>query len=216
MKYEEIRKQVIAENEKICVNVLEYINTDEKRLEQQSTKTRWNQYQNCKISRKELVQFTTERVKKYYRKQTVQELERLIQIEEAETPEEIVIRVDWKRNPYWGNNPHAEITDNCKRWFGSASGCGYDKRTAAIADAVNQSNRILKILYDKKERELQAGKTGTNRDLIGYGSGYNAMPKFEGGVGISSYRTLFENCGYKWKDYSGEKYDLYIVTKKEV
>lgn len=216
MKYEEIRKQVIAENEKICVNVLEYINTDEKRLEQQSTKTRWNQYQNGKISRDELVQFTTKRIEKYYWKKTARELDRLEQIEGAETPKEIAIRVEWKRNSYWGNNPHAEITDDCRRWFGSASGCGYDKRTTAIAAAANQSNRILKILANKKERELQAGKTGANRDLIGYGSGYGAMPEFEGGVGIESFRRIFENCGYEWKDYGGEKYDLYIVTKKEV
>ena len=142
MKYEEIRKQVIAENERICVNVLEYINADEERLKRESTRTRWDQYQNGKISRDELVAFTTKRIEKYYQKQTAQDLERLVQIENAETPEEIVICIDWKRNPYWGNNPHAEITDDCRRWFGSASGCGYDKRTAAIAEAVNQSNRI--------------------------------------------------------------------------
>lgn len=218
MKYEEIRKQVIAENENICVNVLEYINADDGRLERESTRTRWDQYQNGKISRDELVAFTTKRIEKYYQKRTAQDLERLEQIENAETPEEIVIRVEWKRNSHYGNNPHAEVTDDHRRWTGStpvASG-GYDKRTAAIADAANQSNRILKILADKKERELQAGKTGENRDLVGYGSGYSAIPKFEGGVGIESYRTMFENCGYEWKDYSGEKYDLYIATKKEV
>ena len=105
-----------------------------------------------------------------------------------------------------------------RRWRGFASGCGYDKRTAAIAEAANQSNRILHILAEKKERELQNGKTGANRDLVGYGSGSgcSAIPYFEGGVGISSYRIMFENCGYEWKDYSGEKYDLYIATKKEV
>ena len=61
-----------------------------------------------------------------------------------------------------------------------------------------------------------SGKTGENRDLIGYGSGYSAMPYFDGGVGISSFRQIFENCGYEWKNYSGEKYNLYIVTKKEM
>lgn len=216
MKYEEIRKQVITKNESICVNALEYINSDDGRLKWESTKTRWDQYQNGKISRDELVAFTTKRIEKYYQKKTTQDLERLAQIEEAEIPKEIVIRVEWKKSSVWGYNPHAEITDGYIRWFGSASGCGYDKQTTAIAEAANQSNRILKILADKKERELQAGKTGENRDLIGYGSGYNAIPKFEGGVGIESYRVLFENCGYEWKDYSGEKYDLYIATKKEV
>lgn len=216
MKFEEIKKQVVAENENICANVLESIKVYDERLKANSTKTRWSQYESGKITREELEVFTVERIKRKYQKRTAQELERLMQIENAEIPKEIVIRVDWVRNQYWGNNPHAEIADDVHRWIGSASGCGYDKRTAAIAEAANQSNRILHILAEKKERELQEGKTGTNRDLIGYGSGYSAIPKFEGGVGIESYRAIFENCGYEWKDYSGEKYDLYIATKKEV
>ena len=54
-----------------------------------------------------------------------------------------------------------------------------------------------------------------NGKLIGYGSGYSAIPNFEGGVGIESFRRIFENCNYNWNDYSGEKYDMYIITKME-
>ena len=215
MKFENIKKQVVEENEKCYSDALEMLN-EEWFLKRESTKTRWSQYESGKIAREELEAFTVERIKRKYQKRTAQELERLMQIENAENPEEIEIRVEWVKNPYWGNNPHAEIIDDARRWIGSASGCGYDKRTAAIAEAANQSNRILHILAEKKERELQAGKTGANRDLVGYGSGYSAIPYFEGGVGISSYRELFESCGYEWKDYSGESYDLYIATKKEV
>lgn len=215
MRYEMIRKQVVAENKEYCGNMLKAIEEREEVLRRESTTTRWNQYQQKMIAYSELVKYTSERIKRRYKKMVQSELELLKQIEGAENPKEITIYVDWVKNTYWGNNPHAKITDSKNKYFGSASGCGYDKRTAAIAQAVNQSYSILKILCNKKEMELQTGKTGTNHSLIGYGSGYSAIPKLECGVGISSFRNIFENCGYEWKDYSGEKYDLYIVTKQE-
>lgn len=214
MVYEKLRKEVIAENETYCKNMLEAIEKKEEVLQRESTPTRWDQYQAKRITRPELVEYTNKRIKKKYEKILQSNLELLEQIEKAEMPKEITIYVDWVKNSYWGNNPHAEVTDDKRRYFGSASGCGYDKRTAAIAEAANQSLQILRILCDKKELELQKGKTGENDDVIGYGSGYSAIPKLEGGVGISSFRNIFENCGYNWSDYSGEKYDMYIITKK--
>lgn len=216
MIYEMIRKEVIAENETYCKDMLDAIEKREEVLKRESTPTRWDQYQQKKISYFELVEYTKERIKRKYRKRVQSELELLKQIENTEIPEEITVHVDWVKNTYWGNNPHAEVTDSKRRYFGAASGCGYDKRTAAIAEATNQSYSILKILCDKKEMELQAGKSGENSELIGYGSGYSAIPKFESGVGISSFRNIFENCGYTWNDYSRERYDMYIITKKEV
>lgn len=215
MVYEMIKKQVIAENETYCKNMLEAIEEMEAVLQRESTPTRWEQYQQNKITYNELVEYTSKRIKRKYEKMLRSDLELLEQIAKTERPEEITIYVNWVKNPYWGNNPHAEVTDDKRKYFGSASGCGYDKRTAAIAEAANQSLQILKILCNKKELELQKGKTEKNSDLIGYGSGYSAIPKLEGGVGISSFRNIFENCGYKWDDYSGEKYDMYIATKKE-
>ena len=215
MVYEMLKREVIAENKTYCKNMLDAIEKREEILQRESTSTRWKQYQIKKITYTDLVKYTSERIKKRYKKIVQSELDLLEQIENAETPKEIVIYVNWVKNSYWGNNPHAEVTDDKRRYFGAASGCGYDKRSAAIAGAVNQSVQILKILCDKKELELQKGKTGRNGKLIGYGSGYSAIPKLESGVGIESFRRIFENCNYNWNDYSGEKYDMYIVTKKE-
>lgn len=215
MVYEMIKKQVIAENETYCKNMLDAIEKREEILKRESTPTRWNQYQKKMITYSKLVEYTSKRIKKKYRKKVQSGLEMLEQIAKAEAPDEITIHVDWVKNTYWGNNPHATITDDKRRYFGSASGCGYDKRSAAAAEALNQSCSILKILCNKKEHELQIGKTGTNGKLIGYGSGYSAIPNFEGGAGIERFRRIFENCGYNWNDYSGEKYDMYIITKME-
>lgn len=215
MVYEMLRKQVIAENETYCKDMLEAIEAREAVMQRESTQTRWEQYQQKRITYPELVEYTSKRIRRKYEKMLQSELELLEQIAQVKTPYEITIYVNWVKNPYWGNNPHAEVRDDRRKYFGSASGCGYDKQTAAIAEAANQSLQILKILCDKKEIELQKGGTETNRNIIGYGSGNSAIPKLEGGVGISSFRTIFENCGYKWDDYSGEKYDMYIATKKE-
>lgn len=216
MVYEKLRKEVIAENETYCKNMLEAIEKRAEVLQRESTPTRWDQYQQKKITYNELVGYTNKRIQRKYEKMLQSELELLKQIEEAELPKEIIISVDWVKNSYWGNNPHAKVADDKRCYFGSASGCGYDKRSTAIAEAANQSCPILKVLCDKKELELQKGETGTNHDMIGYGSGYSVIPKLEGGVGVSSFRNIFENCGYKWIDHSGEKYDMYIVTKSEV
>lgn len=215
MVYEMLRKEVIAENEKYCNIMLEAIEKREEVLKRESTPTRWAQYQQNKITYNELVEYTSKRIKRKYEKLLQSDLKLLEQIAKTERSEEITIYVNWIRNPYWGNNPHAEVRDDRRKYFGSASGCGYDKRTASIAEAANQSLQILKILCDKKELELKKGKAGKNGDLIGYGLSYSAIPKLEGGVGISSFRNIFENCGYKWNDYSGEKYDMYIITEKE-
>lgn len=215
MVYEMIKKEVATENETYCKNMLDAIEKREEILKRESTPTRWNQYQKKMITYSELVEYTSKRIRCKYEKMLQTDLTLLEQIEKAETPNEITIYVDWVKNTYWGNNPHATITDDKRRYFGAASGCGYDKRSAAIAEAANQSYSVLKILCDKKELELQKGKTGMNHSLIGYGSGYSAIPKLESGVGIESFRRIFENCGYKWSDYSGEKYDMYIVTRKE-
>lgn len=50
MKFTEIRKQVVAENETYCKNVLDAIKTREEILQRESTKTRWTQYQNNEIA----------------------------------------------------------------------------------------------------------------------------------------------------------------------
>ena len=213
MVYEMIKKQVIAENETYCKNMLEEIEKSESVLKRESTPTRWNQYRQNKITHNELIEYTSKRIKRKYEKMLCSDLELLEQIAKTERPKEITIYVNWVKTPYW-RNPYAEVTDDKRNYFGSASGCGYDKRTAAIAEAANQSLQILKILCTKKEIELQRGKTEKNRDIIGYGSGHSAIPKLEGGVGISSFRNIFENCGYDWHDYSRASYDMYIITEK--
>ena len=122
----------------------------------------------------------------------------------------INISVEWHKSRTWGNCPRVEVRTNDGYYTGSASGCGYDKESAAVAQALNQSASVLKALYDMKEQNIEKH----SHDVLGYGSGYGIRPYFEGGVGISCFRSIFERLGYKWEcTGSGKTFDVYKVSR---
>ena len=198
------------------------------------TAARWDQYQAGKISREKIVELTIKRMEKRQDKATAEKLKKLEKAAAAPDLESVSISVEWTRSRVWGYNPAAEIVVNAgghySKYTGSASGCGYDKRTAAIGAALNQSASVLKMLYTAKEKALatmdpekiEAMKKGyifgseSNRDFIHYGAGYGVLPYFEGGVGMSSFRGVFEACGYKCSaDHATKHYDYYHFEKVE-
>lgn len=126
------------------------------------------------------------------------------------------------RSRTWGNNPHAEARTNAGTFSGTASGCGYDKESTAIAEALNQCDSVLKVLYTLKENGLRAGlsdksKTAacgrSNGDICGYGAGYGAIPYFEGGVGSSCFWSILKKCGFSTSCHHGKHSDFYSVEK---
>lgn len=176
------------------------------------TARRWEQYMDGEITREKIVELTAARMEKQRDKETAERLAKLERVAAAPDLESVSISVEWKRNPTWGYNPTATVTihagSNWKQFGGTASGCGYDKRTAAIGTALNQSRSVLKMLYTVKEKALveftpeqiaEARKRGveSNADFIHYGAGYGVLPYFEGGVGMGSFRGVFEVCGFK-------------------
>lgn len=132
----------------------------------------------------------------------------------------IKILVEWKKSRIWGMNPTAEIwvqffnkedeIDSDYFRSSSISGYGYDKLSTAVAEALNQSPQVLKLLYSKKNKK----PLDSNRELLGYGSGHGILPRFEGGVGIESHRKIFENLGFKWQNIAnGKTFGIYTVKK---
>ena len=129
-------------------------------------------------------------------------------IAQAERPTMIFINITWNKSQVWGYNPSVNVTTYGKnanyflsRTQGRASGCGYDKRSSAVAEAFNDSENILKIIYSLWEEALRKGENV--RDFVGYGSGY-FKPYFEGGVGYSCFKNIFDNAGAKvnvWNEY---------------
>jgi hypothetical protein len=135
----------------------------------------------------------------------------------AGTLKEVKISVEWKKSRMWGANPTAEAwystTDGNSGYVKSESigGCGYDKHSTAVAQVLNQINEVLKPLYIAREKNVK-GKLG---EFLGYGSGYGILPRIEGGVGVSCYRTIFNNIGYDFQTIaSGKTFDVHTITKK--
>lgn len=146
-------------------------------------------------------------------KGVAKELLHLQTVEKSADLESITVGIEWKKSRMWGNNPTANARVCDKEYghdyTGSASGCGYDKESAAVAEAINQSNSFLKAMYLVKEKHPKA----VNHELFGYGSGYGILPRLEGGVGVSCYRQIFEKIGFKWANTaSGKTFDVYTAS----
>lgn len=143
----------------------------------------------------------------------------------------IKIIVEWVNSKTWGANPHAtaEIWSNdnglnqYEKLTGSASGCGYDKQSAAIAQALNQSKETKKAFCEYKEKALKknknidkdngTGATIDNRGAICYGFGYSPIPYFEGGTGTNCFLEGFKLLGCTVEETHGNTTDAYIIAR---
>lgn len=198
----------------------------ERGLEAYSTPAKLEAYKAGKITREKAVEIAVKRAEKQLEKALEKSLHRLEVVAAAPVLNWVTIHVYWKRSTVWGYNPTAEAYSNAGETVGRASGCGYDKGSAAVAEALNRNNAALRVLYEAAEKALPEGKKpSTNglasgcvswRAILGYGSGYSLLPYFEGGVGVSEYAHIFEKCGYKWSsNRSAKHYDYYSIEKME-
>lgn len=184
-------------------------NTD-RGIEQYSTKTRWYQYKAGEITREKAIELAIARALKEVDKDEAEEMQKIEAVSKAREMDYINISVEWHKSRTWGSCPRVEVRTNDGYFTGSASGCGYNKESAAVAQALNQSASVLKALYEVKEQSIEKN----SHDVLGYGSGYGIRPYFEGGVGISCFRSIFERLGYKWETTaSGKTFDAYRVSK---
>ena len=190
-------------------------------LKENSTATRWEQYTAGKISREKAVELAIKRYDKQLDKEIEKRLKHLRAVSIAPDLQFINIYVSWVKSSYWGYNPHVEVVTNAGTYVGRASGCGYDKESAAVAEAFNQSLSILKALYTLKEKGLEDGLsdysatacTGhDNRNICGYGSGYSVIPYFEGGVGVSCFWNILKKCGFETYCRCAKHSNIYFVT----
>jgi len=131
---------------------------------------------------------------------------------------DFIITVEWKDSRMWRSNPRAYT--NTGFTGESIGGCGYCKLSTATAQALNSNDSILKLLYQKKEQYLkdnpndQRGDNEIHREVLGYGSGYSAIPSFEGGVGVSSHQRIIENLGLKWQTVTNTpNTDVFLISR---
>jgi len=135
-------------------------------------------------------------------------IEQMKAIESAEAVESVKISVEWKRNATWGNNPRATIevftTNRRYEFIGTASGCGYDKESASVASAFNDSPQLLKLLYDALETDKKKPYGVRDSETGAY---------YEGGVGMSCYRNIAEYLGFNLTEAHGKTFDFYQWSK---
>jgi len=123
---------------------------------------------------------------------------------------EFIVTVEWKRSRMWGSNPKSYTNYGFKS--SSIGGCGYDKLSTAVAQALNSNKSLLKLLYEKKNDNLHE----KNGDLLGYGSGYGLLPNFEDGVGTGSHERILKNMGLEMRSItSTNNTDVFLIRKKQ-
>lgn len=219
---EKLRKHVERENKKqikkAISNLKKVSSNDIINLwyyREKLTNIQLKKYNNEELTEKQAKEIIKNKIIKEYDKRTKKELKKIDMIQQANNIiTTINISINWVKSKAWGHNPHATITTNAGQLTeGRASGCGYDKESAAIADALNKNNDILKLLYIAKDKKMTLKNTN-NHDILGYGSGYGVLPYFEGGVGASSLMNIFKKLGYNVTEYHTEKSDFYTITKE--
>jgi len=132
---------------------------------------------------------------------------------------DLIVILEWKKSYMWGMNPKA--CTNYGYVGHSVGGCGYCKKSTALADALNHTPSIVKALYIAKEKVLieysseTDKKNGMNRKYLGYGSGYNIIPYFEEGVGDDSLMFILRNIGFDVSHaMNTNNTDVYIIKKR--
>ena len=201
----------------------EYKTASDEGLKTYSTDIRYYQYKNGVITREKAVDYAVARMEKQIDKEIAATLEKLERIEKAPNLQYISVNVSYTKNATWGYNPAATVNTNNETTTGSASGCGYDKESSAVASAFNKNYSILKTLYTIKENALKAGLsdfsktacTGVdNRTTCGYGAGYGIFPYFEGGVGVGCFWDILKKAGFTTRCNYGKHENYYNVSKE--
>ena len=227
--FERIREMLAQDTEAQKKRVISYIvdgygNDTDSGIRREATAHTWEQYQRGEIDRDKAIERATRRALREIDKRTAGYVAQLDAAEAAPDIYSIDISVEWHKSRTWGHNPSVKAYGSIST-YGSASGCGYDKESAAVAEALNSDPAIMKILYSIKENGLRDGQTSAsaetctghdNRTICGYGAGYSVVPYFEGGVGVNCFWNILKKAGYTVKEHHGKTSDFYDVTLTEI
>lgn len=181
-------------------------------LKNHSTATRWEQYLKGEITRDKAVELAFKRYSKKKEQETKKMLLWLDNVANAPDLTFVNVKVEFVRSATWGRNPYATVLTNFGTFYGKASGCGYDKESAAVAQAFNQNLSIMKILCTLKEKALERGILD-NRTGLGYGSGYGVIPYFEGGVGVGCFWSILKQADFEVSTTYGKHENIYSLYK---
>lgn len=157
-----------------------------------------------------------EKMKKEIENEIEQDIERIDSVAAAPDVVSFSVCIEWTKSRTWGYNPKAKLeiktTERFERFETSrVIGCGYDKQSAAFANAANQSLSIKKVLYKIKNKAVNKNKS--IHDALGYGLGYGELPYFESGVGCDCFTRFFKDNGFRVEEAHGDSFDWYYIEK---
>ena len=203
MEFKLIRKELIKQTDKYFSYSLETEDDLNKAMSNKGKSYKGD----FETQRKKFLKFLKLDKSKYLN----QNLEFIKSVEDAKAfSGEFIITLDWKPSRMWGMNPRAYTNYGFEGE--SVGGCGYDKTSTATAQALTSNLSILKLMYSKEEQRLRKRNEVSRREYIGYGSGYTALPNFEGGVGVSSHEEIIKNLGLNMRCVSDTKHtNVYLI-----
>ena len=176
-----------------------------------STDYTYNKYKAGEITHEEAYKKAYDKMVKTMYKERDEKLEKLERIKQAEDIKQIRISVEWKKSATWVSNPHVELSafssNSCYTAKATASGCGYDKESQAIAEALNSIYGVRKLLIEKLDYINEKKPYGINQ--------YGIIPSFSGGVGTDCFTSFFKNIGWKVTEMHGKTYDSYVIEKNK-
>ena len=126
-------------------------------LKEWSTQKKWGAYQAGTLPREKAVEIAQKRAAADVEKWREQQLSKLRTAAAAPALSFLSVSVEWKRSSVWGHNPTATARTDDGTFTGYASGCGYDKESAAVGEALNKSPAVMRVLYQAAEQAMKNG-----------------------------------------------------------
>ena len=160
------------------------------------------------------IEYLVKRINKKYDAELYEKIQRVDLLGVSGEIEKIIINVEWTKSRTWGANPTANVCVDFasgmrETYAGTASGCGYDKESAAIASALNQCDAFIALLFEVEKNDPDGKIYGYSNSKKRY------FPHLSGGVGVSCYPSVFAAAGFEWnKTGWGKMFDCYSITKK--
>ena len=143
------------------------------------------------------------------RKEFTEEMRKIDKAENIELPKEIEIEIRWAKGSMGAQQATAEMSWRDSEGYhnlvsAKTRGWGYDKESSAVSDVLNEAPFGIKIA-------LEIARMTKNRPYgISVHDGF--LPMWSGGVGMSSFLTVFQKVGYTYKVYGSG--DVYVLTRK--
>lgn len=147
-------------------------------------------------------------------------LDRIERADRGGRVREIHISVDWKKSRTWGSNPTAEVWflydggehggGNAYAKSASIGGCGYDKRSTAVSEALSKLGSDAKAALDRLVFE------GGEKVWKEYVFDKRPAPHLSfGGKGISTFTRLFPYIGCRGDDRKRYAFPKFVIECDE-